>query len=374
MRAGGDTVLAHIDAASTTVVTDPAIPIRTEVSGDRKFITIVPLAPWAPQAGGPLSVTIAGQYLVNPTRIGLRFSGGEVGGSFGQTFEFAVRAVASDDTLPLPVPAAPGDPAGVWELYRIAAPLPTILPSYNQIGFDSLHYLIGLVEGGAPGHAIAWVVGGKLAEASNTTVVDPATKVLFPLEVGNEGGALTLLGTGFAIEFNLIRLPFEFFRIATRVDAQGDALASPALNVSAVCGGITFYGQFLQQLGFCNPQTDVLTVFGGAEFRRHGSGVQQAPGGVGTVEFSASATGVTATFTGTTLRTDAHSIALLLVDAATGKPVPLDYGFATVRTPSGPGLIECVTVPFGAVTPPASVRAYLMVDAYPAAVQTLPVP
>ena len=332
VRAAGDTVLAHIDAASTTVMTNPVVPIRTEVSGDRKFITIVPLAPWAPEAGGPLSITVAGQYLVNPVRNGLRFSGGEVGGSFGQTFDFAVRAVAADDTLPLPVPVAPGDPAGVWELYRIAAPLPTILPSYNQIGFDSLHYLIGLVEGGAPGHAIAWVVGGKLAEGSNTTVIDPATRVLFPLEVTHDGGALTLLGTGFAIEFNLIRLPFEFFRIATRVDAQGDALASPALNVSAVCGGITFYGQFLQQLGFCNPQTDVLTVFGGAELRRHGSGVQQAPPGVGTVDFAASATGVTATLTGTALRTDTQSVALLLIDTATGKPVPLDYGFTTTRS------------------------------------------
>jgi outer membrane protein assembly factor BamB len=374
VRAGGDTVLAHIDASSTTVMTDPVVPIRTEVSGDRKFVTIVPLAPWAADAGGPLSVTVAGQYLVNPTRNGLRFSGGDVGGSFAQTFHFAVRAIAADDTLPLPAPAAAGDPAGVWELYRIAAPLPTILPSYNQIGFDSLHYLIGLVEGGAPGHAIAWVVGGKLAEGSNTTVVDPATKVLFPLQVTNDGGALTFVGTGFAIEFNLIRLPFEFFRIATRVDAQGNALASPALNVSAVCSGITFYGQFLQQLGFCNPQTDVLTVFGGAEMQRHGSGVQTPPTGVGTVDFAASATGVTATLTGTALRADTQSVALLLLDAATGTPIPLDYGFTTARTIGPTGLVETVTVPFGTVTPPASVRAYLMVDAYPAAVQTLPVP
>src|SRR6185369_1430691 len=108
--------------------------------------------------------------------------------------------------------------------------------------------------------AIAWVVGGKLAEGSDTTVVDPATRVLFPFQVTHDGGALTLVGTGFA---------FEFFRIATRVDGQGNAEGSPALNVSAVCGGITLYGQFLRQLGFCNPQTDLLTVFGGAELRPH---------------------------------------------------------------------------------------------------------
>ena len=374
VRAGGDTVLAHIDAPSTTVVVNPNVPIRTEVSGDRKFITIVPLAPWGPDTGGSISVTITGQYLVHPMRTGLRFSGGQVGGAFTHTFTFDVRPVASDDALPLPVPAVPGDPAGVWELYRIAAPLPTILPSYNQIGFDSLHYLIGLVRTDAPGHAYAWVVGGKLAEGSNTTVVDPATRVLFPLEVTNDGGAVTFLGTGFAIQFNLIRLPFEFFRMATRVDAEGNALASPTLNVSAVCGGITFYGQFLQQLGFCNPQTDVLTVFGGAELRPYAGGVQQAPAGVGTVGFAPSAGGLTATLTGTSVRTDEHSVGLLLFDAATGMPLPLDYGFTTTRTTDATGVVETVTVPFGSVTPPASVRAYLMVDTYPAASAVVPIP
>lgn len=199
--------------------------------------------------------------------------------------------------------------------------------------------------------------------------------MLFPLEVTNNGGALTFENrSGFAIEFNRIRLPFEFFRIATRVDAMGNALASPALNVSAVCEGITFYGPFLQQLGFCNPQTDVLTVFGGSELRPLGSGVQTMPGGVGTVGFDADATGVTATLTGTTLRVDEHSVSLLLVDAGSGAPISLDYGFATTRTTDAGGVIENVTVPFGTTVPPASVRAYLMVDAYPAARATLSVP
>src|SRR4029453_17921865 len=109
---------------------------------------------------------------------------------------------------------------------RVATPLPTILPSYNQIGFDSLHYLIGLVEGSAPGHAIAWVVGAKLAEGSNTAVVEPTTRVLFPLRVTTAGGALTLLNeSGFAIEFNAFRIPLPFIRVAGRIDATGAAPA-----------------------------------------------------------------------------------------------------------------------------------------------------
>src|SRR5207244_8423661 len=95
VRAAGDTVLAHIDAPSTSVIVSPDVPVRTEVSGDRKFLTIVPLAPWGPAAGGSVSVAIAGQYLVHPMRTGLRFSGGAPAGSFSQPFSFHVRPVAT---------------------------------------------------------------------------------------------------------------------------------------------------------------------------------------------------------------------------------------------------------------------------------------
>ncbi len=84
--------------------------------------------------------------------------------------------------------------------------------------------------------------------------------------------------------------------------------------------------------------------------------------------------GVTATLTGSTLRPDAHSMGILLVDATTGVPVSLDYGFATTRTTNPSGAIETVGIPFGTTPPPATVRAYLMVDAYPAATDTLPHP
>jgi hypothetical protein len=273
------------------------------------------------------------------------------------------------------VPAAPGDPAGVWELSRLAAPLPTILPSYNQIGFDSLHYLVGLVEGDGAGRAVAWVVGGRLTEGENRTVVDPATRVLFPLEVTHDGGLLTFLGRGgFAIEFNAIRIPFTLFRIATRVDAAGAALDSPAINALTPCAGITFYGPFFQQLGYCNPDTDILDAFGGAELAPYEGGVQSPPAGVGTVAFTADATGITATLTGSALRPDTHSVAVVLIDAATGNPVFLDYGFTTARTVAADGTIASVRMPFPAGQVTGTLRAHLMVDAYPAARGTVTIP
>jgi outer membrane protein assembly factor BamB len=375
VRGGGDTELAHIDTDSVTVTTQPVVGLRTEVSGDRKFLTLIPEGRLAGPGGGPLNVHITGNYLMSPERDGLRFSGGTVGGQFDADLDFTVRPAADAGALPLPVPAAPGDPAGVWELSRLAAPLPTILPSYNQIGFDSLHYLVGLVESSADGDAIAWVVGARLAEGENRTEVDPATRVLFPLTLRHDGGLLTMSSTGnFAIEFNAIRIPFELFRVATRLDANGAALTSPALNALTPCAGITFYGPFFQQLGFCNPETDLLNVFGGAELAPHGDGVQEAPAGVGSVSFAADPDGVTATLAGSTLRPDTHAVGLLLVDAANGAAVSLDYGFTTERTTNPDGTLATVRVPFGTSTVPDQVTAHLMVDTYPAARDVLNVP
>jgi hypothetical protein len=62
---------------------------------------------------------------------------------------------------------------------------------------------------------------------------------------------------------------------------------------------------------------------------------------------------------------------VLLVDAATGLPVTLDYGLSTTRTAAADGTAQTVTIPFGTATVPHSLRAYLMVDAYPAATGTL---
>ena len=64
----------------------------------------------------------------------------------------------------------------------------------------------------------------------------------------------------------------------------------------------------------------------------------------------------------------------LLFDAATGHPISLDYGFTTTRTATAGGTADTVRIPFARTQVPDAVRAYLMVDAYPAARATLQVP
>jgi hypothetical protein len=374
VRDQGDTTLAILDSASLQVTLTPPGAVSVDLAGDGKFLTVTPGPTFAAAPDGTVQVAITGKYLKDLSRTGLKLSGGTIGGAVDTTFTFTVRP---DETyaLPLPAPQQPGDPAGTWEISRLALPLPTIMPSYNQIGFDSLHYLVGIVEA-ANGKGVAWMAGARLEATQNTTVIDPATKALLPLALAYDGGTLTLSNQdGLSVEIMNAVIPFRTFRIAGHLDATGAATDGGArLAGSTVCAGVPTYGPFLQTLGLCNPQTDVLTVFGGAYLKPYQGGAQAAPAGVGTVTWSATATEVTATLAGSSLHLADHVAAIFLVDAADGSPVTLSYGLDTQRTAAADGTLAQVTLPRGGKALPPMARAYLMIDTYPAAASTIALP
>jgi outer membrane protein assembly factor BamB len=366
VRRGGRTQLAILDAPMMQVAVTPPADVTVDVAGDGKFVTVTPATGFTPDASGNVTLTLSCPYLVDLTRDGLAVSGGMVGGTVTGTFTFALSKPESYP-LALPTPAKIGDPAGVFELSRISLPYPTILPSYNQIGFDSLHYLIGLVEGSGT-KGIAWMAGAVLPEGKTDAVIDPTTQTLLPLVLSYDGGLLTLSNdSGLEVDVTNVLIPLDTFRVSAHLAADGTAPAGAHLNGSTVCGKIPTYGAFLEKLGFCNPETDVLTVLGGSNLAPYGVGVATAPAGVGSVAFSATATGVTATLTGSSLKLADHVAAVLLLDAATGDPVTLSYGPVTQRTATPDGVLATVTVPFGGASVPKQLRAYLMIDTYPAA-------
>lgn len=164
---------------------------------------------------------------------------------------------------------------------------------------------------------------------------------------------------------------FNLFRLTTRLDSTGVTKETPRLLVSTTCSSIELYGPFLKTLGLCNSQTDILSVFGAALLRQHETGVQQAPTGIGDVTFAVEGDTVVASIAGSGVQLDEHSLGLLLVDAASGSPMSLDYGLSTSRDAADDGTVSKVTLDVEGVTLPSEVRAYLMVDTYPAAMGTL---
>jgi outer membrane protein assembly factor BamB len=372
VRQAGRTELATIDPATLAVTLDPPLPasdFAVEIAGDGKFFTITPKTRYAKGTDGKLAIKVRGKYLTGFDRDGLRLSGGHVGGDLSADFSFTLQDAPTKAT----VVAAPGDGAlgTVWELSRLALPLPTIMPSYNQIGFDSLHYLVSVVELDASGHGVAWMEGAILAEGSNQTVIDPATKSILPLEVSFDQGLLMLSNSdGLRVDVMNVTIPFRTFRIGARLGDDGKATTVARLSGSTVCAQVPFYGTFLQRLGLCNPTTDQLAVFGGANFGPFAAPKPPVPA---TVTFARTANAVTATLAGSIKSSD-HVASILLVSTTDGKPLPLDYGTGTTRTLAGDGTITQVRVPLGATPHPEDLRAYLMIDAAPVAKGTVKAP
>ncbi len=358
----GRAILAILDTVTATLT--PHTDVTVEISGDGKFVTLTPAGPIAAAADGTVAIDVEATYLVDPARVGLKLSGGSPGGGASAKFSPTVNAQ----------PAAPpfAIPGAAWEISRLALPLPTLLPSYNQIGFDSLHYLISVVEG-ANGHAVAWMAGAKLDDAGHT-VIDPATGALFPLDVTYGGGWFTFANQdGVSVEVMNVVIPFRSFRLAASFAADGSASGPVRVSGSTLCGGIPTYGIYLQQLGLCNPSSDVLAVAGATDVAAF-TPPALAAGDVGAVTFTATADAVTATLAGSQLALADHAVSVLLVDAATGSPVTLDYGLATQRTADASGRLATVSIPITGKPVPPSARVYLMVDTTPAASSTIALP
>ncbi|MGH7295610.1 MAG: hypothetical protein ACRELB_11780, partial [Polyangiaceae bacterium] len=337
--------------------TEPAAAVTVDVSGDGKFLTVTPAAPFP---AGPLTVSVHASYLEGMQRAGLRLSGGQAAGVVD----------AQLTTTVAPSSGGAFDPTATYELSRLSIPLPTVMPSYNQIGFDSLHYMLGTVKASASG-GVAWMVGAKVPSAGAASVVDPATQAIFPMAFDLAADLATFqAASGLQVQIMSFTLPFQSFRLALGFTPGGDSTGTAQLGGSAVCGDISFYGPFLQQLGLCNPQTDVIRVLGAASVARRAD--VAPPPAAGQVAFASNGTAVTATVTGSAVPLSEHLAALLVLDASTGQPVTLPYGTGTTRTANADGTLATVSVPTTGVTLPAAMDVYLMIDTTPAAHGALP--
>ncbi len=167
---------------------------------------------------------------------------------------------------------------------------------------------------------------------------------------------------GFGIDFNGFTLPFARFRVAGTIDPNGAGAQAFSVFAQAICEQIDFYGTFLRQLGFCNPESDILAAAGAVELLLIDDAMTPTPAG-GTMTWSRAVDGpsqaITATLSGSTLVAADHNLGILVVDGD-GQPVACDYVEGTTVAVDDAGHPTGVTV-----TCPAEVsaaRAYLMVD------------
>ena len=269
------------------------------------------------------------------------------------------------------------DKAAIMIKIAFLVVLPLALGMLAKSGFSGLYQRIGpklSIVNQCLILTIVWIGLSQTRDmlvGSGATAVDPATTVVFPFDVYWHDGLLTLdAAGGLRLDVMNVSIAFNAFRMASRLDDTGTAGDAPQVHVTTICSEIQFYGPFLQMLGFCNPQTDVLDVFGTALLRPHDDGVQSAPVGAGDLTVEVTDDAIVASLMGSTVSPDQHRVALLAVDAATGSPLYLDYAATDIEVDGG-GLLVGISLDTSAVDLPDALRVYLMVDTYPAAMASV---
>lgn len=370
VRQGNETVQSRIESDSLQAKAATDARFSTTVSADGRFVTLVPETSWSDVQGGVLDLQLQGAYRTGLSRFGLKAYGGDLAGDFDRSFRFQVRP-RSDGAMPY-VPAVIGQrPGSAVEISRLAAPNPTMLPSWNQIGFDSLHYLAGVVESDGK-RALLWVVPGML-NPEGATVVNPELRDVYFLEAAYDGGLLTLENREpFTISFiGSWDMPFGGYRLSTRIDPRsGVAERSLSLNITVRGDDMEFYGRFLKILGLTDFSTGLMTVFGGANLSLWNppsmpgaAQIGQASAKIGEAEGDRRF--VELTTSGAMLKREEHVYGLLLVDAATGKAIPANYGRETEVISDDAGRIQKMRLNVGRLSLPARIRLYWMVDTNP---------
>ncbi|HVP01558.1 MAG TPA: PQQ-binding-like beta-propeller repeat protein [Solirubrobacteraceae bacterium] len=362
VRRAGHTVQARLDPARVRVSARPAATLRVRVTGDRRQLIVIPAGALRAGGDGRVNLAVSAGYLTGGTRHGLSVSGGTPGGTAHTTLRLRVLRGSARASDVATVPARPGAPATVWRMSRLALSLPTLLPSYNQIGFDRLNFLMGVLAPLGHGAALGWMVGATATRGGRVSA-DPATHWRVPFIVRRGPGLLSFTNNGGArFELNGFENANGFWRMAARVGRGGRAAGPMDIAIDVDCAKVGFYGQALEGLGACTP-TAPMTVFGAGLLTNIGA--QRAPALPGLVTFSRSGGALVATLhRGAHMPALGHVLSVVAVDRRTGLPLPLDYSYGTVvRTgPGSTAAVRSVRVPLGryAHTP---LRALLVVDA-----------
>jgi hypothetical protein len=355
----------------------PATPLDVQHSADGKYIYIRPKE--FLKAGQTYTLKAKGKYYTGGLRIGNMTLGGWESGSFNGEFAFQVES--SGASLPLSVDATKST---AFEWTRLAAPIPPMLPSLNQIGFDYIEWIVAPVmitppKADRPGKFVLWAIGAKRA-ADGSLVPDPASDFTLPLNGTYQGADFVAVDQKFPMPITGINIPFNLFELRGTLNADGTT-AHPAAFASTDTLSIPTFGPYLVIAGLANNWYKDMLVAGTYVTRPYDGFANHAPAGinVGGVTFKAATQGaagaVTAAFAldpGARYAAADHRAGVLLIDPATGQAIYMDYKANLATQADSVGNLQSVTLTLPAkMELPAQVQAVVLLDVFPVYQETI---
>jgi hypothetical protein len=272
------------------------------------------------------------------------------------------------------------DAVAALEFTRFAVPIPTMLPSLNQIGFDYMDWIAGVVSLSDPddsgeGDLILWAIGGR-RDPQGVLIADPETDFVLPLSGAYRRDAFRLHNQDFRMRITGIPIPFNHFELRGQLgpDLRVGETATAYADTKAL--GIPTFGPLLVLAGLANNWWQKLLAMatfitrpyldGPANRRPEGVAVCAMEHTLPTWHREGRVTARLVVAPSTSYSPDAHLPAIVLIDDARGKAVPLDYQTNLSATTGTDGNLQSVTLtlPRGTAVP-ACVTAVVMLDVFP---------
>ena len=344
VRQLGDTVDAGL-TGPTTVTADPPFEFTVQPSGDGHFLHITPTGFLPP--GRSFTLHVDGGW-----------SAADRSGRMTDTIRFRTAAVKRRGP-----PLRRGD---AFRLSRLAVPLPPILPSLNQIGFDSYEMAVGALEA-AKGRLLLWAVSTKPGSAT----ADRRGAFAFPLQGRYRDDSLLLSQSGLNLTFSFGDVPLRRFDLRMQMGADRRARGA-SLTAEVYCPEVPVYGAAIEAIGLCNSD-HILASSGTFITGPYRGPANKRPRGVrlASLRLDRGAGTVVARLAGRPLRADRHAAAILLTDADGGAVVSLDYRKATsLKLVDGAIRQVRLRIPAGTDLP-ARIKAFVITDVFPLAEREL---
>jgi len=265
-----------------------------------------------------------------------------------------------------------------FTISRLAIPLPPLLPSVNQIGFDSYDMIAGTIARSkanrrGEGRLLLWVVGAR-RDRHGLLRPDPNGNFQFPLSGVYRRGTVQLGSQDLSLQFSFGSVPLRLFDVRGQL-APGLALRPGAgIYSETTCADVPNYSVQLRFAGVCNSQ-DTLAASGTLLTGAYGShAANRRPAAVRLASLQLTLPGPSAP--GSALATlglkrgerypASKHIGSIVLTGPDGQVVPLDYRNATSPVIDSRGNLRGIQLGIPAGTQlPSRVRAYAILDVFP---------
>ena len=381
VREQSKTVDARMRRKTAKVEATPAFPYTLETSSDGHFLHLRPLDLLTP--GATYTIALSGDYRTGGMHLGNLTFGGSKAGVFSKTFSF--RTAESGAVAP---PWTVGQAkVAALELTRLAVPIPAMMPSLNQIGFDYFDCILSAIAVSDPASSgnskvVCWMTGAERGE-DGVLRAAPKPDLMFPLNGVFRADQFILRNEGFNLTVQGVRIPFKVLEFRGQLNPDHSLAPDACTYGEADALSVPDFGPLLVLAGLANDVYRKLVVFGTYVTRAYDERgmANLSPQGVTAENFdyappsrfkSGSVTAYVRVAPGVEYLATNHRPAILLLDREHVEAVLMDYLENTRTVANEKGNLESVslTIPKGTHVPEPC-AAILILDAFPIAIHIL---